>query len=135
MRIVFMGTPDFAAVILDAVHAAGHEILAAVTQPDRPKGRGKAMAMSDVKMRAMELGIPVLQPERVRNNEEFAESIRTMHPDVICYHYPYDNCNQFNRNSIQLRKLGACPKPLETRGFGDSANFESDTLYQISNQL
>ena len=83
MRIVFMGTPDFAAVILDAVHAAGHEILAAVTQPDRPKGRGKAVAMSDVKMRAMELGIPVLQPERVRNNEEFAESIRTMHPDVI----------------------------------------------------
>jgi diguanylate cyclase (GGDEF)-like protein len=78
-----MGTPDFAAVILDAVHAAGHEILAAVTQPDRPKGRGKAMAMSDVKMRAMELGIPVLQPERVRNNEEFAESIRSMHPDVI----------------------------------------------------
>ena len=61
--------------------------------------------------------------------------LKTMHPDVIFFHYPYDDCNQFNRNSIQLRKLGACPKPLETRGFGDLANFESDTLYQISNQL
>lgn len=61
--------------------------------------------------------------------------LKKWHPDVIFYHYSYDNCNQFNRNSIQLRKLGACPKPLETRGFGDSANFESDALYQISNQL
>ncbi len=61
--------------------------------------------------------------------------LKTMHPDVIFFHYPYDDCNQFNRNSIQLRKLGACPKPLEIRGFGDLANFESVTLYQISNQL
>ena len=61
--------------------------------------------------------------------------LKQMHPDVIFFHYLYDNCNQFNRNSIQLQKLGACSKPLETRGFGDLANFESDTLYQISNQL
>ena len=61
--------------------------------------------------------------------------LEALHPDVIFIHNPYDSCNQFNRNSIQLRKLGACPNPLETRGFGDSANFESDTLYQISNQL
>ena len=60
-------------------------------------------------------------------------NLKAWHPDVIFYHYPYDNCNQFNRNSIQLRKLGACPKPLEIRGFGDLANFESGTLYQISN--
>lgn len=61
--------------------------------------------------------------------------LEALHPDVIFIHNPYDSCNQFNRNSIQLRKLGACPKPLETRGFGDSASFESDALYQISNQL
>ena len=59
--------------------------------------------------------------------------LKAMHPDVIFIHNPYDDCNQFNRNSIQLRKLGACPKPLETRGFGHAANFESDALYKISN--
>lgn len=69
--------------------------------------------------------VPVLDWQEV--------DLKHMHPDVIFFHYPYDNCNQFNRNSIQLRKLGACQKPLEIRGFGDSANFESDTLYQISN--
>ena len=83
MRIVFMGTPDFAVSILDAVKDAGHEICAVVTQPDRPKGRGGALAMSDVKKRALELGLPVLQPERVRGNAEFADALRRMHPDVI----------------------------------------------------
>ena len=83
MRVIFMGTPDFAAAILDAVYGAGHEICAAVTQPDRPKGRGKALAMSDVKLRAAELGIPVLQPERVRGNREFADEVKRMDPDVI----------------------------------------------------
>lgn len=71
--------------------------------------------------------VPTLKWEEV--------DLKAWHPDVIYIHNPYDATNQFNRNSIQLRKLGACPKPLETRGFGDSANFESDTLYQISNQL
>ncbi len=83
MKTVFMGTPDFAVAILNAVKDAGHEISAVVTQPDRPKGRGKAVAMSDVKVRALELGIPVLQPEHVRNNPEFAEALRAIQPDVI----------------------------------------------------
>jgi methionyl-tRNA formyltransferase len=83
MRIVFMGTPDFAVSILDAVHSAGHEILACVTQPDRPKGRGHAVAMSAVKVRALELGIPVLQPVRVRKDNAFIEEIRDLSPDVI----------------------------------------------------
>ncbi|MBR6268201.1 MAG: hypothetical protein IKR28_07735 [Selenomonadaceae bacterium] len=59
--------------------------------------------------------------------------LKAWHPDVIFIHNQYDATNQFNRNSIQLRKLGACPKPLETRGFGHAANFESDALYKISN--
>ena len=83
MKTVFMGTPDFAVAILNAVKGAGHEISAVVTQPDRPKGRGNAVAMSDVKVRALELGIPVLQPEHVRNNPEFAEALRAIQPDVI----------------------------------------------------
>ena len=76
-----------------------------------------------------------LFPEDVPTLDWQEVDLKTMHPEVIFFHYPYDDCNQVNRNSIQLRKLGACLKPLETRGFGDSANFESDTLYQISNQL
>ena len=67
MKLVFMGTPDFAVPALAALAAGGHEISAVVTQPDKPKGRGKAMQMPPVKEEALALGIPVLQPERIRN--------------------------------------------------------------------
>ena len=50
--------------------------------------------------------------------------LKTMHPDVIFFRYPYDDCNQFYGNSIQLRDLGSCPKPLEIRDFGDYLNFK-----------
>jgi len=73
MRIVFMGTPDFAAEALEAIIAAGYEVAAVVTQPDRQKGRGKAIAMSPVKECALRHGIDVLQPMRLRQPEAIEE--------------------------------------------------------------
>lgn len=72
MKILFMGTPDFAAGILKSLISAGHEITAVVTQPDRPKGRSGALVFSPVKEVAVSEGIPVLQPERIKRPEETA---------------------------------------------------------------
>ena len=77
-----MGTPDFSVPVLTAMKEAGHDMLAAVTQPDKPKGRGKEMQMTPVKAKALELGIPVLQPKQVRN-PEFVEQLRELKPDVM----------------------------------------------------
>ena len=71
MKIVFMGTPDFAVPALEALIRGGHEVAAAVTQPDRPKGRGKAVLMPPVKETALQHGIPVLQPEKMRGHDHF----------------------------------------------------------------
>ena len=68
MRIVFMGTPDFAVPILKSLSKV-HEILAVVTQPDRPKGRGRGMVFSAVKEYALTLNLPILQPEKIRDTE------------------------------------------------------------------
>ena len=84
MKIVFMGTPDFAEESLRAVYEAGYEILTVVTNPDRPQGRGMKMSISPVKKFAEEKGLPILQPEKVRKNEEFISKIRELKPDVIC---------------------------------------------------
>ena len=70
MKIVFMGTPDFAKESLEAIYHAGHEILAVVTNPDKPKGRGMKLVASPVKEFAMEKNIPIYQPVKVRNNQE-----------------------------------------------------------------
>lgn len=83
MKVVFMGTPEFSVPALDALIEAGHEILAVVTQPDKPKGRGKAVAMSPVKERALELGIPVYQPVRIKKEPEFTEQMKALNPDVM----------------------------------------------------
>lgn len=82
MRIVFMGTPDFSVPALEALVEGGHEVVAAITQPDKPKGRGKAVLITPVKEKAMELGIPVYQPVKVRE-PEFVEKLRQMEPDAI----------------------------------------------------
>lgn len=82
MKIVFMGTPDFSVSALQELHKAGHEIAAVVTQPDKPKGRGKAVQYTPVKEAAMELGIPVYQPVKVRD-EEFVNILRDINPDVM----------------------------------------------------
>lgn len=82
MKLLFMGTPDFSLPALQALFESRHEIIAVVTQPDKPKGRGKGVQMTPVKARALELGIPVYQPERVRA-AEFAEVLKGLAPDVI----------------------------------------------------
>lgn len=69
MRLVFLGTPQFAVPTLDAIAAAGYEVALVVTQPDRPKGRERAPAPSPVKLRAIELGLEIYQPERIRREE------------------------------------------------------------------
>lgn len=73
MKIVFMGTPDFAAGALKALLAAGHEITAVVTQPDKPKGRSKELIPTPVKVCAAEAGIPVMQPKRIKTPEAVEE--------------------------------------------------------------
>ena len=83
MRVVFMGTPGFAVGTLKALLEAGHEVAAVVTQPDKPKGRGKELLMTPVKVEAVKHDIPVFQPERVRKNEEFLEELKKLAPDVI----------------------------------------------------
>ena len=84
MKIVFMGTPDFAEVSLQALIDENYNIEAVVTNPDRPKGRGMKMIYSPVKELAVSKNIPVLQPEKVRNNIEFIGKIKSINPDVIC---------------------------------------------------
>ena len=84
MKIIFMGTPDFAKESLEALYNAKYEILAVVTNPDRPKGRGMKMIASPVKEFALEKGIKIYQPEKVRNNEGFISEIKALKPDVIC---------------------------------------------------
>lgn len=83
MRVVFMGTPGFAVGTLKALLEAGHDVAAVVTQPDKPKGRGKELLMTPVKAEAVKHDIPVFQPERVRKNEEFLEELKKLAPDVI----------------------------------------------------
>ena len=84
MRIVFMGTPDFAKESLEAVYNAGYEILGVVTNPDKPKGRGMKMMASPVKEFAIEKNIKIYQPLKVKNNIEFIQEIKDLNPDIIC---------------------------------------------------
>ena len=83
MRVVFMGTPDFAVGTLKALIEAGHDVAAVVTQPDKPKGRGKELLMTPVKAEAVKAGIPVYQPEKIRKNGEFLSELKKINPDVI----------------------------------------------------
>lgn len=82
MKVVFMGTPDFSVPALCALVEAGHEVLAVVTQPDKPKGRGKEVLMPPVKEKALEYGIPVYQPVKARD-PEFVKMLENLKPDVM----------------------------------------------------
>ena len=82
MKVIFMGTPDFAVGTLEALVKSEHEVVAVVTQPDKPKGRGKAMQPTPVKEVAIRENIPVLQPRKVRD-PEVVEELRTFDADVI----------------------------------------------------
>ena len=82
MRIVFMGTPDFAVPSLQALASSGHQIATVVTQPDRPKGRGQRLTSPPVKEEAQKLGLTVLQPEKIKT-PEFVQVLRDLKPDLI----------------------------------------------------
>ena len=83
MKIVYMGTPDFAVPSLEALVRAGHEVACVVTQPDAVRDRGKKIKYSPVKEKALELGIPVLQPVKVRKDAEFLQQMQQIAPDLI----------------------------------------------------
>jgi methionyl-tRNA formyltransferase len=82
MRLIFLGTPDFAVPTLDRIVAAGHPVLLVVTQPDRPKGRKQELIPSPVKAAALRHSIPVFQPERIRNAEALAR-LAELRPDAM----------------------------------------------------
>ena len=82
MRIVFMGTPDFAAASLQKLIEEHFEIVGVFTQPDRPKGRGMEMSVSPVKALAMESGLPVFQPEKMRDGTAMS-ILRELRPDIL----------------------------------------------------
>ncbi len=82
MRIVFMGTPEFAVNVLDQILRAGHEVACVVTTPDKPAGRGQRVKASDVKVYATEHGLPVLQPEKLKD-ETFLEALRGYAADAF----------------------------------------------------
>ncbi len=82
MRIIFMGTPDFAVPSLRELHDRGHEIALVVSQPDRPAGRGRKLTPPPVKAAALDLGLPVDQPDTV-NSESFLAKLRAIEPELI----------------------------------------------------
>ncbi len=82
MKIIFMGTPDFSVGTLEELIRAGHEVVLVVTQPDKPKGRGKEMQFTPVKEVALQHGIPVFQPKKIRDSES-VEELRKYQADVM----------------------------------------------------
>jgi len=82
LRILYWGTPSYAVASLEALVAAGHELVGVVSQPDRRRGRGKALLPSPVKARALELGIPVVTPERIRRDPDAQDQLAALRADV-----------------------------------------------------
>ncbi|MCL1895185.1 MAG: methionyl-tRNA formyltransferase [Clostridiales bacterium] len=83
LSVVFMGSPDFAAPALEALHRAGHRIVCVVTQPDRVRGRGGKVLPTPVSVYAQENGLPLLKPERIKDNEDFLRALQKAGPDLI----------------------------------------------------
>lgn len=83
MRLVFAGTPEFSVAALDALVAAGHDVVGVWTQPDRPFGRGRKLTVSPVAQRAELLGLPVFKPESLRKEPDSIEALRALAPDVM----------------------------------------------------
>ncbi len=81
MNIVYMGTPDFAVPALEAIIEAGHKVVAVVTQPDRPKGRGKELAISPVKECALKHDLNIMQPEKIKN-EDAVNALKELDADI-----------------------------------------------------
>jgi methionyl-tRNA formyltransferase len=83
LNLVFCGTPQFAVPTLEKLAASGFKILLLVTQPDRPKGRGLELVSSPVKQSALQLGLPITQPDRIKTNDEFRAHLTSLKPDAI----------------------------------------------------
>ncbi|HTX74886.1 MAG TPA: methionyl-tRNA formyltransferase [Terracidiphilus sp.] len=83
MKLVFCGTPRFAVPSLEALLEAGHEIALVVSQPDRPVGRAQELTAPPVKQTALAAGLPIVQPDKIRNNEEFRAQLEAIAPDAI----------------------------------------------------
>ena len=83
MKLVFCGTPQFAVPSLERLAQSGFEIQLVVSQPDRQKGRGLELSIPPVKQKALELGLMVLQPEKIKNNPEFQQQLTSLKPDAI----------------------------------------------------
>jgi len=83
MILIFCGTPRFAVPTLEKLVDAGHSVPLVVTQPDRPRGRGMELAISPVKESAIRLGIPVVQPNKIKSNDEFRQQLSALSPDAI----------------------------------------------------
>lgn len=103
MKIIYMGTPDFAVPALEALAEAGYEIGYVVTQPDAIRDRGKKVKMTPVKEKALELGVEVLQPEKVKGDDEFFNTIAAYEPDLIAV-AAYGQI--LPKNVLDLPKLG-----------------------------
>lgn len=82
MRIVFFGSSESSLTSLQAIHAAGHEIVLIITQPDRPAGRGRKIVYSPVKKFALQLGIPSVQPHRIRKDKEVLKQLEDLQPEI-----------------------------------------------------
>jgi methionyl-tRNA formyltransferase len=82
MNVLFWGTPAYAVPSLNALHAAGHRLVGVVSQPDRRRGRGKELVASPVKVRALDLGIPVFTPERIRRQPELQAELAALGADL-----------------------------------------------------
>jgi methionyl-tRNA formyltransferase len=83
LNLVFCGTPAFAVPTLERLLEAGFPVSLVVTQPDRPRGRGMALAPSPVKRKALEIGLPIVQPERIKDNDEFRVRLAAIQPDAV----------------------------------------------------
>src|SRR5580698_73482 len=83
LNLVFCGTPSFAVTLLEKLIASEFVVSLVVTQPDRPRGRGLELAPSPVKTRALELGLPIAQPDKIKNNQEFRSHLSSINPDAI----------------------------------------------------
>lgn len=83
LNLVFCGTPHFAVPTLDKLIEAGFHVRLVVTQPDRPKGRGLELVASPVKQRAVQMGLPVVQPDKIKNNDDFRAQLGNLKPDAI----------------------------------------------------
>jgi methionyl-tRNA formyltransferase len=129
LRIAYAGTPEFALPALDALAASGHNLVGVLTQPDRPAGRGRALRASPVKLRALELGIPVAQPQRLSLEPELA-ALRSWQPEllvVVAYGLllppavlglPRLGCLNIHASLLPRRGARTPPPPLPPRGRG-----------------